>query len=80
MPSNDADPTLALIARIRADLDTLEAQLTGQPVQRTGASKGLPTPADAAADAAYGAAWSQDRQEHVRGLCDLLRSAVPCPL
>ena len=35
--------------------------------------------ADAAADA-YGAAWSQDRQEHVRGLCDLLRSAVPCPL
>jgi len=55
MPSNDADPTLALIARIRADLDTLEAQLTGQPVQRTGASKGLPTPADDAdLDGQYG--------------------------
>lgn len=55
MPLTDPDPTLALIARIRADLDTLETQLTGQPVQRTAAGKGLPPPADDAdLDGQYG--------------------------
>jgi hypothetical protein len=37
--------------------------------------------ADASASAAdaYRAAWSQAKREHVRGLRDLLRSAIKCP-
>jgi len=51
----DPSPALALLHAIRADLDRLEAALTGQPVAASGARPGATPPADDAdLDGQYG--------------------------